>query len=128
MTFPLADAVIERYFAAMQLGPDGHDALAELFAVDAEYSEPFSGRSPHRGRDSIRAYLTAAAPDAPPDLRLHVERLDIDGDQLTATWRCESPVFAVPSRGRDTFTVRHGRIQRLETTIIDPPVLREREP
>lgn len=127
MTFRPADAVIERYFAAMQLGPDGHDALAELFAVDAEYFEPFSGRSPHRGRDSIRAYLAAAAPEAPPNIRLHVERLDIDGDQVTATWRCESPAFAVPSRGRDRFTVRSGRIQRLETTIIDPPVLQNRE-
>lgn len=112
----------------MQLGPEGHDALAELFAPDAEYVEPFSGRSPHRGRDAIRAYLAAAAPDAPPDLRLHIERLDIDGAQVTATWRCESPVFAVPSRGRDSFIVVGGHIQRLDTTIIDLPVLRDREP
>lgn len=128
MTSPPADAVLERYFAAMQRGPEGHDALAELFAPDAEYVEPFSGRSPHRGRAAIRAYLAAAAPDAPPDLRLHVERLDIDGDNVIATWRCESPIFAAPSRGRDSFVVRDGHIRRLETTLIDPPVFRERGP
>jgi len=119
--------VIERYFAAMQLGPEGHDALAELFAADAEYIEPFSGSSPHRGREAIRTYLTAAAPTAPPDLRLHIERIDIDGNVVTATWRCESPIFAVPSRGRDQFTVRSGHIHRLETTLLDPPVLRDAE-
>ena len=127
MTSSPAVAVIERYFAAMQLGPEGHDALTELFADDAEYVEPFSGRSPHRGRDAILGYLKAAAPDAPPDLRIHVERLDIDGDQVTASWRCESPIFAVPTRGRDSFLIRDGHIARLETTITQPPVLRRLE-
>ena len=126
MTSPPVEPVIERYFAAMQLGPEGHDALAELFAPEAEYVEPFSGRGPHRGRDAIRAYLAAAAPASPPDLTLHVERLDVDGERVTATWRCESPIFAAPSRGQDTFHVRAGHIYRLETTLLQTPVLHER--
>lgn len=123
MTLPLDRSVVERYFAAMQLGVDGHDALSELFAPDAEYVEPFSGTGPHRGRAAIRAYLLAAAPDAPPDFTLHVERLDLDGPQVTATWRCDSPVFASPSRGTDSFVIRDGLIHRLETTLLEPPTL-----
>jgi hypothetical protein len=40
---------------------------------------------------------------------------------------CESPIFAVPSRGQDTFLVRDGQIHRLETTLLAPPVIRESE-
>jgi ketosteroid isomerase-like protein len=127
MTSPPVEPVIERYFAAMQLGPEGHDALAELFAPDAEYVEPFSGRGPHRGRGAIRAYLAEAAAETPPDLRLHVERLDFDGERVTATWRCESPLFVTPSRGRDTFVIREGHIHSLETTLLEPPTLMKQE-
>lgn len=117
---------VEAYFAAMQRGPDGHDALLELFADDAVYIEPFGGTGPHVGRDAIRAYLTAAAGDAPPQLTLTVERLDVDLDTVEATWRCDSPAFARPSRGRDRFVIRAGKIIRLETTLLDPPQLRDR--
>jgi ketosteroid isomerase-like protein len=120
--------LVERYFAAMQRGPDGHDELVELFAVDAEYVEPFTGRGPHRGREEIRAFLARSAPYAPADLRVHVERLDIAAGQVTATWRCESPDFSRPSRGQDSFTIRDGRIQRLETILIEPPELRAGRP
>lgn len=119
--------MIEQYFAAMQRGPDGHDALVDLFAADAVYVEPFSGGPPHHGRDAIRAYLTASAGEAPPELKLFVERLDVQGGRIVATWRCESPIFAVPSRGRDVFDVVGGRIARLETTLLSPPVLIRKE-
>ena len=115
-------ALIERYFAAMQRGPDGHDALLELFTDDAVYVEPFSGGPAHRGREAIRAYLNASAGGAPPELRIVVERLDVETSRIVATWRCESPLFAVPSRGRDVFDVDGGRIARLETTLLSPPV------
>jgi ketosteroid isomerase-like protein len=119
--------VIERYFAAMQRGPDGHDALVELFTDDAVYVEPFSGGPAHRGREAIRAYLAASAGETPPELKIVVERLDVEMSRIVATWRCESSIFAVPSRGRDVFDVVGGRIARLETTLLSPPVLRRAE-
>ena len=116
--------LIEQYFAAMQRGPDGHDALLELFTDDAVYIEPFSSAGPHVGKAAIREYLTASAGQAPPQLSLFVERLDVDADTVEATWRCESPAFERPSRGRDRFTVEHGRIVRLETVLLEAPEIR----
>jgi ketosteroid isomerase-like protein len=117
--------VIEDYFAAMQRGPDGHDALLELFADDAVYVEPFSGLPEHRGRDEIRSFLTAASSSAPPSLRIVVERLDATAGSVEATWRCESPAWARPSRGIDVFTVHDGKIRRLETRLLESPQARD---
>ena len=113
--------LVEGYFAAMQRGPDGHDALLDLFADTAVYVEPFSTTGPHVGRDAIRAYLAAAAGRTPARLRLVVERLDVDAGAVDVVWRCESPDFAAPSRGRDRFTVQSGKIIKLETTLLEPP-------
>lgn len=120
---PDRTSLVEQYFAAMQQGPDGFDALVSLFADDAVYREPFSGLPEHHGQRAIARYLAAAAPQAPPELRIFVERLDVAGDTVTAVWRCESTIFAQPSRGQDVFTVRRGKIVRLETTLLDEPVL-----
>jgi ketosteroid isomerase-like protein len=116
--------LIEEYFAAMQRGPDRHDALLELFAEDAVYVEPFSGLPEHRGRDQIRSFLMAAGSLAPPSLRIIIERIDAAADSVAATWRCESPAWARPSRGIDVFTVHEGKIRRLETRLLDPPEAR----
>src|SRR5690349_14042538 len=94
---------IERYFAAMQRGPGGEEELLALFAEDAVYTEPF-GRTVHRGRAAIRA----SRRDAPPELRLSVDRIDVAGDEVEADWTGESPIFARPARGRDRFTIRDG--------------------
>jgi ketosteroid isomerase-like protein len=116
--------VVQRYVAAMQRGPDGLDALLDLFTDDAVYVEPFSTDGVHVGREAIGSWLGDSADQAPPQLTLTVERLDVDGDTVDTTWRCESPIFARPSRGRDRFTIRYGRISRLETTLLEPPELR----
>lgn len=104
----------------MQSGPDGREELLALFADDAEYVEPFSGGT-HRGLPAIRAYLEGAEASAPPDLRIIVDRLDVEGDLVEATWTCESPAFRRPARGRDRFVIRQGRIARLETALLEPP-------
>ena len=44
---------VERYFRAMQRGPEGEDELVALFADDAVYLEPFSDAA-HTGREAIR--------------------------------------------------------------------------
>jgi ketosteroid isomerase-like protein len=115
--------LVRRYVTVMQLGPDGHDELVALFAEDGVYVEPFTAGA-HRGRDAIRAWLAAAAELAPPDLRLHVDRVEVRGREIEVAWTCESPAFLRPSRGIDRFTIRDGAIERLETTLTEPPELR----
>jgi hypothetical protein len=119
-----AESLVELYVAAMQRGPDGHVALAGLFAEDGVYIEPFSGTGPHVGPDAIRAYLLAAADQAPTQFQLIVERLDVAAGRAVVHWRCESPAFATPSRGTDTFDVRDGLIVRLQTMLTQPPTFR----
>jgi len=104
----------------MQRGPDGEDELVGLFADDAVYLEPFGGGE-HVGRDAIRAWLRSSWPDRPPGIRLTVERLEIAGQVVEATWTCEADVFARPARGRDRFTIHGGRIARLETELLQRP-------
>jgi hypothetical protein len=112
--------VLERYFRAMQRGPDGEEELVALFAADAVYVEPFTGGE-HRGRAAIRDWLHGSWRDQPPGIRLTVDRIDVVEEVVEATWTCESDAFARPARGRDRFTIRHGRIARLESELIEPP-------
>jgi ketosteroid isomerase-like protein len=113
---------ITRFYRAMQHGPDGVDALITLMADDAVYIEPFSG-GVHHGRAAIRAFLEQSQARL-PDVKITVERIDVEDDAVTTIWRCESSAFATPSRGRDRFTIRDGKITRLETTLLEPPQLR----
>jgi ketosteroid isomerase-like protein len=117
------DETLERYFRAMQRGPEGEDELIALFAEDAVYIEPFRGQL-HAGRDAIRSYLRDSWPDQPPGIRLTVERRDIIEQVVEATWTCESDAFSRPARGRDRFTIRDGQIIRLESQLTDPPRLK----
>ena len=114
--------VVESFFRAMQAGPDGLEALVALFAEDATYIEPFSGQATaHQGRGAIRAFLTASQQQAPPDMVLTVERIDVEGDEVRSEWSCASPIFPAPMRGRDTFSIRDGLIARLETALLSAP-------
>jgi ketosteroid isomerase-like protein len=116
------DETLERYFRAMQRGPEGEAELAALFAEDAVYVEPFSG-SEHVGRDAIRDWLRSSWQDQPPGIRITVEQLEVVEHTVEATWVCESDAFATPARGRDRFTIRDGRIARLETELTELPKL-----
>jgi ketosteroid isomerase-like protein len=104
----------------MQRGPEGEDELVALFAEDAVYVEPFSGAE-HAGRDAIRAWLRGSWADQPPGITITVERLEVVEHVVEASWVCESDAFARPARGRDRFTIRDGRIARLETELLEPP-------
>jgi len=114
------DETLERYFRAMQRGPEGEDELVALFAEDAVYVEPFSGGE-HVGRDAIRAWLRGSWAGRPPGIRITVERLEVVEHVVEAHWVCESDAFARPARGRDRFTIRDRRITRLETELLEPP-------
>ena len=114
---------VEKYFNAMQRGPEGEDDLLALFADDAVYREPFGGRT-LTGRDEIAQWVRASRDQAPPDLVINVERIDVVGEVVEATWSCESPIFLEPTRGRDRFTIRDGKIERLDSEVLQPPVMR----
>lgn len=86
--------LVERYFRAMQRGPEGEEELVALFAEDAVYVEPFSGdQAPHVGRAEIQAWLHASWDHSPPELTLRVDRVRVDGDQVEAAWTCTSPAL-----------------------------------
>ncbi len=106
----------------MQAGAQQADALFALFADDAIYVEPFSGmatgeRHTHEGREAIEACLGKSWENSPPELRLEVNRVDVDGAVVRSEWTCTSPAFEAPVRGLDVCTVRDGRIARLEVSL-----------
>ena len=113
---------IESFYRAMQQGPDGIESLVALLARDAVWVEPFTGWT-HEGHDAIRTFLEGSTGRL-PDVRITVERIEVAADALTTSWVCESSALAKPFRGRDRFTIRDGRIARLETTLVEPPELR----
>lgn len=117
------DETVEKYFNAMGRGSDGEAELLGLFADDAVYREPFGGQT-LTGRDAIAEWVRASREQAPPDLVITVERIDVVGEVVEATWTCEAPIFVEPTRGRDRFTIRGGKIERLESEVLVPPVMR----
>lgn len=114
---------VEGLFRAMQAGPGGEDAMVGLFADDAVFTEPFSGRpQTHTGRSAIRESFRDQWKNPPPDLTLVLDRVDLDGPLVRAEWTCTSPVFPSPMRGYDLFTLNDsGQITRLEIIVTDAP-------
>ena len=119
---PSPTEVVERYLRAMAAGQPAQDQLLALFTDDAVYVEPFAGPTrTHAGLAAIRAAVEASWATAPPDLRLHVDRIDAEGAEVRAAWTCTSPVFPAPVRGEDRYTIRAGLIARLEVRIMGTP-------
>ena len=119
--------LVERYFAAMQAGPAGVEQMVSLFAEDGEYVEPFSGNGQvrtHKGSDAIRAFFQESL-NGPmgQEVRLSLDRLDLDGDRLRSEWTCSMPMLPQPMHGHDLYTIEHGKIKRLEITVYDMPPL-----
>lgn len=113
---------LTRYFKAMQHGPDGLAELIPLFTDDAVYLEPFTpGGGRHAGRDAISEWLAQSQVHAPPELKLTIDRVDAHENEIEVRWTCESPAFSRPSRGIDRFTLREGKIARLETALTQSP-------
>ena len=115
--------VVENVFKAMQAGPMGEDAMMALFADGAVFIEPFSGQpQTHTGKDQIRQSFRDQWKSPLPDLRLTLDRVDLDGPQVRAEWTCTSPVFPTPMRGYDLFTLNpEGTIARLEIVVTEAP-------
>ena len=118
--------VIESLFKAMQAGPEGENAMMELFAEEATFIEPFSGQTQtHHGKSAIRESFKQMWQDPAPDLKLTLDRVDLDADCVRAEWTCTSPVFPEPMRGHDLFTISDGKIARLEIVMTAMPPMGE---
>ena len=93
-----------------------------LFAEDATFVEPFTGKvQTHHGKQAIRDSFKDMWREPAPDLKLVVDRVEMDGDQVRADWTCTSSVFPTPMRGYDLFTTNSGHIIRLEVVVTDMP-------
>jgi hypothetical protein len=116
--------LVERYFKAMQAGPDGLAEMIALFAENGEYVEPFSGGGKpvaHRGKAAIQAFFEESFNGPLHDVQLTLDRLDIDAGQLRSEWTCRMPVFPGPMQGFDRYTIEGGKIKRLEVTVSAMP-------
>lgn len=119
----MSQTLLESYFRAMQRGPEAEVELVALFADDAVYIEPFT-EGAHTGREAIRDWLRRSWAEQPPGIRLTIERVDVVEQVVEACWRCESEIFVTPARGRDRFTIRDGKIARLESELTEPPEIK----
>jgi ketosteroid isomerase-like protein len=115
-------STVEKYLASMHAGPGGLDELVGLFEDDAVYVEPFAGQPQvHAGKAEIRAFFENALQQHLRDVRLTLDRLDVDGGRLRSEWTCVLGSMGASMRGFDLLTLRDGRIARLETTVTEFP-------
>lgn len=120
---PLHRNIVERLFHAMQMGPAGESEMLALFADNAVFIEPFSGTPrTHQGLAAIRQSFRDQWKHPLPDLKLIVDRIDLDALNVRAEWTCTSAVFSTPMRGYDLFTLNSdGKIERLEIVVTEAP-------
>ena len=117
----MSRTLVDAWFAAMRRGAKGEEELLALFHDDAEYVEPFSGEPRlHVGKEAIRACLRQGWEQPMPDLELTVDRVDVDGARVRAEWTCSTSAWPNAISGVDLYTLRDGRISRLETTLPAP--------
>ena len=110
---------VEDVFRAMQADPAGEESMMALFVEDAVLVDPFAGApQTHRGKAAIRQSFRDQWKNPLPDLKLTLDRVELDGSQVRAEWMCTSPALPTPMRGYDLFTLNDaGRIVRLEIVL-----------
>jgi ketosteroid isomerase-like protein len=119
---PAQQAIIDRYFEAMQAGLPAAAAYAALFADDAILVEPFSGQPrTSTGPAAIRASFEESVRNRPTNMSLTVDVIGSEGDVIRSDWTVSSPVLPGPMRGYDLCTIRDGKIARLEVHLARPP-------
>ncbi|MEM9044059.1 MAG: nuclear transport factor 2 family protein [Pseudomonadota bacterium] len=110
---------VSNFFLALQAGPHGLASLAEMFAQDAVYFEPFSGRSePHKGREAIAAAFDASRSGAFDDAVISLQGSEIDDEKISVRWTCVSK--SIPGgrgSGTNVFKLKAGLIVSLVTTL-----------
>lgn len=114
--------VVDRFFKAMQAGKDAEESLMALFADDAILTEPFGGEpQTHQGIEAVRNSFRCTWEQPVPDVKLEVNRVDLDGARVRAEWTCTAPAFPSPIKGHDLFDIRDGKIARLEIIVSEMP-------
>jgi len=114
--------VVESLFKAMQMGPAGEETMMALFDENAVFIEPFRGQiQTHSGKPAIRDSFRQTWQEPLPDLQLHLDQVEVEGDAVRAEWTCVSSAFPVPMRGYDLFRIRAGKITRLEIVVSEMP-------
>ncbi len=108
---------IADFFRAMQSGAAAEAQMSAIFADDAVYIEPFSGApTEHRGKEAIMETMRAGWAHPLPDMTISTDRIDVAGDEVVVAWTCSSPGLpGGEGRGVNRFTLRGGKITRLET-------------
>ncbi|MGE0686960.1 MAG: nuclear transport factor 2 family protein [Dehalococcoidia bacterium] len=119
MNQPADKALVESYFRAMQAGLSGENELIELFADDAVYIEPFTppAGGTHEGKTAIADWIRGPGRQRPDDLKVTVNRIDVDAGKVRSEWTCTSATFPAPVTGTDVYEVRNGKIARLESKM-----------
>lgn len=99
------------YLGSMQKGPTGIDSMVGLYADDGVYVEHLTSVKGeirmHAGMAAIREALSSGMKWNPPDLRVALDRLEIERISLIAHWTCTSSQFPDPmSRPTGRLTLR----------------------
>jgi hypothetical protein len=114
--------LVEDLCRAMQIGPAAENDLLALFTEDAVLVEPFMGKSQtHVGKGAIQASLKEMWKNRAPDLKLVLDRVDLDGPNIRAEWTCTSALLPGPMRGVDLLAIQSNKISRLEIVITEMP-------
>lgn len=120
---PSDRSLVETYFKAMQAGADGEADMLSIWADDGVYVEPFTGqgqRREHAGKEAIHAFFKQSYDAHMTPVRITLDRLDVDGDKLRSEWTCLMPGMPEFS-GHDLYTIRDGKIARLEVYVDHMP-------
>lgn len=111
--------LIGRFFNAMMQGESAAAEMSSLFAEDAIYVEPFSGKAKsHTGRSKILRAMQQGWKSPLPDMRITVDQVEADDFGVKAAWTCRSP--ALPkgaASGVNIFLLDKTKINRLETHL-----------
>jgi ketosteroid isomerase-like protein len=115
------DQTINRFYSAMQAGSTAEEEMMSLFADDAVYSEPFSGRGAHHGKEAIRQVMRGGWERRSPETKITVDHFEKSGNDVRVEWTCYMEMIpGGKMSGEDRFTLQDGRIVRLETRLGGP--------
>lgn len=112
--------LIQQVSECMQAGPSRVEELNSLFAADAVLIEPFSGPvQTSVGIDAISARNREMvnAP-RPPDFKITIDQIASEGGKVVTDWTCTSVVLPAPMKGRSDYTIRSGKIAKLEIAFL----------
>jgi hypothetical protein len=88
------------------------------------YIEPLPGKAAkHVGKEPIRRSFRQSQQDAPADIKLTFDELELDElelerEHIRSLLRCMAPTFPHPIRGQDMWTIRKAKIVRFETSFL----------